>query len=215
MRAESLQLYEDLRSHILARMKKNFTRLEIAPDTPASPTLTAEAKRENIPAILKFLRDDPSCAFTILIDLCGVDYPEREKRFDLVYHLLSMTQNARFRLKTPIAEKEEAPSAIAVYPAAAWYEREVFDLYGVRFSDNPDMRRILTDYGFEGHPLRKDFPLTGFTEVRYDDAQKKVVYEPVRLAQEYRRFDFTSPWEGMDSPARPATDSDAEREKPK
>ncbi|MBI1211554.1 MAG: NADH-quinone oxidoreductase subunit C [Alphaproteobacteria bacterium] len=146
--------------------------------------------------LLRFLREDPSCQFSVLIDVCGADYPEREKRFDVVYHLLSMHKNQRIRVKVQTDETTPVPSAVDVWPAANWFEREAFDLYGIQFSDHPDLRRILTDYGFSGHPLRKDFPLTGYVEVRYDDDQKRVVYEPVKLTQEFRKFDYLSPWEG-------------------
>jgi NADH-quinone oxidoreductase subunit C len=144
------------------------------------------------------LRDDQRCLFHNIIDICGVDYPSRAKRFDVVYHLLSLKQNHRIRVKVETDEATPVPSLIPVFPAAEWYERETYDLYGILFSDHPDLRRLLTDYGFDGHPLRKDFPLTGFVEVRYDDELKRVVYEPVRLTQEFRNFDFLSPWEGAD-----------------
>ncbi|HET7716200.1 MAG TPA: NADH-quinone oxidoreductase subunit C, partial [Bauldia sp.] len=137
-------------------------------------------------------------AFVNIIDICGVDWPSREKRFDVVYHLLSPRQNARIRLKVMTDEATPVPSLTAVYPGADWFEREAYDFYGIRFTGHPDLRRILTDYGFEGYPLRKDFPLTGFVEVRYDDERKRVVYEPVRLAQQFRDFDFLSPWEGTE-----------------
>lgn len=156
---------------------------------------------EVVPA-LAFLRDDERCRFRQLIDLCGVDYPGREPRFDVVYHLLSVSRNHRVRVKAGAAEGGPVPSAVEVFPAAGWYEREVWDLYGIPFAGHPDLRRILTDYGFQGHPLRRDFPLTGHVEVRYDDAEKRVVYEPVRLGQEFRAFDFESPWEGA-APALP------------
>ena len=158
--------------------------------------LTLEAELGEIVRVMKFLRDDPSCEFKILVDICGVDWPQREKRFDVVYHLLSLTKNLRVRVKVQTNEEESVPSVVAVYPAANWFEREAFDMYGIAFSDHPDLRRILTDYGFSGHPLRKDFPLTGFVEVRYDDEFKRVVYQPVQLVQEFRDFDFMSPWEG-------------------
>lgn len=145
---------------------------------------------------LTFLRDDEACLFNCFIDITAVDYPTREKRFDVVYHLLSTRHNHRIRVKAAVAEDDAAPSAISVFPAADWFEREVWDFFGIPFSGHPDLRRILTDYGFEGHPLRKDFPMTGFVEVRYDDALKRVVNEPVRLTQEFRSFDFLSPWEG-------------------
>ncbi|HWD57141.1 MAG TPA: NADH-quinone oxidoreductase subunit C [Stellaceae bacterium] len=147
---------------------------------------------------LSFLRDDPRCGFTVLCDICGVDYPDRPMRFDVVYNLLSMSHNLRIRLKVETDEDNPVPSATAVFSAAGWWEREAWDLYGIYFSEHPDLRRILTDYGFDGHPLRKDFPLTGYVELRYDEDQKRVVYEPVKLKQEFRSFDFLSPWEGMD-----------------
>ena len=154
------------------------------------------ADKERIREVLRFLRDDPSCRFVAFTDICGVDYPEREKRFEVVYHLLSPYQNARVRVKVPVAEGEAVPSVIEVFPGAEWYEREVWDMYGIFFADHPDLRRILTDYGFSGHPLRKDFPVTGFVEVRYDEDLKRVIYEPVNLQQAWREFDFLSPWKG-------------------
>jgi len=159
-------------------------------------TLTAES--ESIIALLTFLRDDAKCGFVSMVDICGVDWPQREKRFDVVYHLLSPRLNLRIRIKVATAEDQPVPSATSVYLGADWFEREAWDMYGIMFTDHPDLRRILTDYGFEGHPLRKDFPTTGFVEVRYDDAAKRVVYEPVLLKQEFRNFDFLSPWEGTD-----------------
>jgi NADH-quinone oxidoreductase subunit C len=153
---------------------------------------------ENLLPLLTFLRDDVQCGFVSFIDICGVDYPARAKRFDVVYHLLSPRQNLRIRVKVATAEDEPVPSAFGVYPGADWFEREAWDMYGILFTGHPDLRRILTDYGFEGHPLRKDFPTTGFVEVRYDDNAKRVVYEPVELRQEFRNFDFLSPWEGTD-----------------
>ena len=161
-------------------------------------TTTLEAAR--IVDALKFLREDPACQFVSIIDISGADYPEREKRFDVVNHLLSPKLNRRIRLKVATDEETPVPSATAVYPGADWYEREVYDLFGVMFDGHPDLRRILTDYGFEGHPLRKDFPMTGFVELRYDDQEKRVRYEPVRLPQEFRHFDFLSPWEGPPLP---------------
>jgi NADH-quinone oxidoreductase subunit C len=166
--------------------------------TVAFGELTLSAPAEDIIRVLTFLRDDPECRFACFIDICGADYPEREKRFDVVYHLLSPYKNHRVRVKVQADEDTQVPSAIEVFPAANWYERETFDLYGVLFSGHPDLRRILTDYGFNGHPLRKDFPLTGTVEVRYDDEAKRVVYEPVKLVQEFRSFDYLSPWEGTD-----------------
>jgi NADH-quinone oxidoreductase subunit C len=155
------------------------------------------AKREAIVQLLTFLRDDSTCQFECLMDVCGVDYPDRDERFDVVYHLLSLRHNQRLRVKLTTDEDTPVPSVTSVYSSANWPERETFDLYGVFFSDHPDLRRILTDYGFDGHPLRKDFPLTGFVEVRYSEEEKRVVYEPVKLVQEFRRFDFSSPWEGI------------------
>nr|CAD6418443.1 NADH-quinone oxidoreductase subunit C [Rhizobium sp. Q54] len=160
--------------------------------------LTLVTAPENIVGLLTFLRDDVQCGFINLIDICGVDWPQREKRFDVVYHMLSPRQNLRIRVTVMVAEDEPVPSACAVYPGADWFEREAWDMYGILFTGHPDLRRILTDYGFEGHPLRKDFPTTGFVEVRYDDSAKRVVYEPVELRQEFRSFDFLSPWEGTD-----------------
>ncbi|MDL2400859.1 NADH-quinone oxidoreductase subunit C [Rhizobium mayense] len=152
----------------------------------------------NVVALLTFLRDDAKCGFVNLTDICGVDWPQRPDRFDVVYHLLSPKKNLRIRVKVPVAEDQPVPSACSVYPGADWFERETWDMYGVLFTGHPDLRRLLTDYGFEGHPLRKDFPTTGFVEVRYDDAAKRVIYEPVELKQEFRNFDFLSPWEGTD-----------------
>jgi len=152
----------------------------------------------NLIATLRFLRDDMQTQFVSIIDICGVDYPARTKRFDVVYHLLSPHQNMRIRLKVATNEDTLVPSATEVFPGANWFEREAYDMYGILFSGHPDLRRLLTDYGFEGHPLRKDFPLTGHVEVRYDDELKRVVYEPVELRQEFRNFDFLSPWEGTD-----------------
>ena len=160
--------------------------------------LTLEVRPADIVKVAKFLRDDPNCQFKQLVDVCGVDYPERELRFDVVYHLLSLTKNQRIRVKAKLGEEEAVASVTSIWPAAQWFEREAYDMYGIYFSDNPDLRRILTDYGFEGHPFRKDFPLTGYTEVRYDEAEKRVIYEPVSLRQEFRTFDFLSPWEGTD-----------------
>ncbi|WP_445500605.1 NADH-quinone oxidoreductase subunit C [Microvirga sp. G4-2] len=160
--------------------------------------LTVVARREDIVQVISFLRDDPQCRFVCFIDICGADYPAREKRFDVVYHLLSPYKNSRIRVKVETDEVTPVPSLVEVFPAANWFEREAYDLYGILFSGHPDLRRILTDYGFEGHPLRKDFPLTGYVEVRYDDGQGRVVYEPVKLSQEFRNFDFLSPWEGTD-----------------
>jgi NADH-quinone oxidoreductase subunit C len=158
--------------------------------------LTISVDAGKIVEALTVLRDDPKCQFAVLIDICGVDYPEREKRFDVVYHLLSPRLNQRIRVKIMTDEATPVASANDVFPAANWYEREAYDMYGIRFTGHPDLRRLLTDYGFQGYPLRKDFPLTGYVEVRYDDEAKRVIYEPVKLNQEFRNFDFESPWEG-------------------
>jgi len=161
--------------------------------------LTLVAPRERIVEVLTTLRD--RFGFQQMLDLCGVDYPDRKERFEVVYHLLSMTRNARLRIKVSTDETQPVPSVISAYPAANWFEREAYDMYGILFSGHPDLRRLLTDYGFEGHPLRKDFPMTGYVEVRYDEEQRRVVYEPVKLTQEFRQFDFLSPWEGAEYPA--------------
>jgi NADH-quinone oxidoreductase subunit C len=166
--------------------------------TVAFGQLTIDARADDIVKVMTFLRDDPRCQFISFVDATAVDWPAREKRFDVVYHLLSPKLNQRVRVKITTDEATPVPSIVGVFPGADWFEREAYDLYGVLFVGHPDMRRILTDYGFEGHPLRKDFPLTGFVEVRWDDEVKRVVYNPVRLAQEFRDFDFLSPWEGTD-----------------
>jgi NADH-quinone oxidoreductase subunit C len=158
--------------------------------------LTVDVTPANIPGFVEFLKTDPSCRFSTLVDITAVDHPERPKRFDVVYHFLSMYQNQRIRLRVAVREDDVVPSITATHPSADWFEREVFDMFGIIFSGHPDLRRILTDYGFRGHPLRKDFPTTGYVEVRYDEELKRVVYEPVSLVQEYRQFDFMSPWEG-------------------
>ena len=163
--------------------------------TVAYGELTLEVPAHRIVEVLTFLRDDANCRFLVLIDLCGVDYPKRARRFDVVYHLLSMHQNQRIRVKVETDEATPVPSVASVFPCADWFEREAFDMYGIFFSDHPDLRRLLTDYGFVGHPFRKDFPLTGYVEVRWNDAEKRVVYEPVKIT-EFRAFDFLSPWEG-------------------
>ena len=150
----------------------------------------------NIVGLIEFLKLDRSCRFSSLVDITAVDYPGREKRFEVVYHLLSMYENHRVRLRMSVREEDFVASIIEVHPSANWFEREIFDMFGILFTGHPDLRRLLTDYGFRGHPLRKDFPTTGYTELRYDEAEKRVVYEPVSLVQEYRQFDFMSPWEG-------------------
>ncbi len=182
---------EDLRDHIVDQMDDAVNSAEIA-----FGELTINARRAEIVKVITFLRDDPICKFTSLIDICGVDYPARERRFDVVYHMMSMAHNTRIRVKVTTDEEIPVHSVAEVFPNANWYEREAFDMYGIVFDEHPDMRRLLTDYGFEGYPLRKDFPLSGFVEVRYDEERKSVVYEPVNLPQEYRSFDFMSPWEG-------------------
>lgn len=160
--------------------------------------LSITVQRDSIVNVATFLRDDPKCRFIGFVDVCGADYPAREFRFDVVYHLLSPHLNQRIRIKLETDEDSPVPSICGIFPGADWFERETYDLYGVQFSGHPDLRRILTDYGFDGHPLRKDFPLTGFVEVRYDEERKRVVYEPVKLTQEFRSFDYLSPWEGTD-----------------
>ena len=161
--------------------------------------LTIVVERESILETIQLLRDDSPCRFGCLIDICGVDYPDREQRFEVVYHLLSPWLNRRIRVKVATDAETPVPSLVTLFPGADWFEREAYDLYGILFEGHPDLRRLLTDYGFQGHPLRKDFPLTGFVELRYDDELKRVVYEPVKLMQDYRSFDFLSPWEGMDN----------------
>jgi NADH-quinone oxidoreductase subunit C len=183
----------DLGSHIAAALGSAVRGWSVA-----FGDLMVEVEAAEIVRVLAFLRDDDTCLFWSLVDICGVDYPERAQRFDIVYHLLSPRRNVRVRVKAAVDETTPVPSVAGVYPGADWFEREAYDLYGILFSGHPDLRRILTDYGFEGHPLRKDFPLTGFVEVRYDDELKRVVYEPVRLTQEFRSFDFLSPWEGTE-----------------
>ena len=160
--------------------------------------LTVVASLTHLEALVEFLRDDASCRFSSLVDITAIDHPERSARFDMVYHFLSMYRNQRIRVKVAVREDEMVPSIHELHPSANWFEREVFDMFGILFSGHPDLRRILTDYGFRGYPLRKDFPTTGYTEVRYDEALKRVVYEPVKLVQEYRQFDFMSPWEGAE-----------------
>jgi len=185
-------MISELKIHLEGVQGKSITSMGVT-----HGELTVRVPREGIVKFLTFLRDDSQCRFETLVDVCACDYPTESERFEVVYHLLSMRLNQRMRVKVRTNETTPVPSATAVFPVANWYEREAFDMYGVLFADHPDLRRILTDYGFEGYPLRKDFPLTGRVEVRYDDAQKRVIYEPVKLVQEYRNFDFLSPWEGM------------------
>ncbi len=182
---------KELREHVGERLGASL--LDAA---TAHGELTLTVARERIVDVATLLRDDPEWSFRQLIDLCVVDYPSRSERFEVVYHFLSLKQNARVRLVISTDETTPVPSVSGVFPVANWYEREAFDMFGVLFDGHPDLRRILTDYGFHGHPLRKDFPLTGYVEVRYDEERKRVVYEPVKLVQEYRDFDFLSPWEG-------------------
>ncbi|MBE3638733.1 NADH-quinone oxidoreductase subunit C [Mangrovicoccus algicola] len=164
----------------------------------AHDELTVTVAPARLTGFADYLRTEPTCRFSTLIDITAIDYPQREKRFDVVYHFLSMYQNQRIRLRAQVREDEMVPSLTGIFPAANWFEREVFDMFGLLFKGHPDLRRLLTDYGFRGHPLRKDFPTTGYTEVRYDEVEKRVVYEPVKLVQEYRQFDFMSPWEGAE-----------------
>ena len=164
--------------------------------TVAFGELTVSTQTSRLIKVMRTLYDDPQCQFVCMIDVCGVDYPGRPQRFDVVYHLLSPKQNLRIRVKIEADERTPVPSVTGIWPGADWFEREAYDMYGILFSDHPDLRRLLTDYGFEGYPLRKDFPLTGYVEMRYDDEQQRVVYEPVKLRQDFRNFDFLSPWEG-------------------
>lgn len=182
-----------LSEHISAALGEAIVGAEIA-----FGQLTITVQRDSIVPVVTFLRDDPQCRFIAFLDVCGVDFPEREERFEVVYHFLSPHLNHRIRVKLSVDEETPVPSITEVFAGANWFEREAYDLYGILFSGHPDLRRILTDYGFDGHPLRKDFPLTGFVEVRYDEERKRVVYEPVKLAQEWRSFDYLSPWEGTD-----------------
>jgi NADH-quinone oxidoreductase subunit C len=182
-----------LAEHLSATLADALSAVEIR-----HGELSCRVDRESLPRVLAHLRDDPRCAFNVLLDICGVDYPDRPQRFEIVYNLLSLALNQRIRLYVATDEDTPVQSAVGLYSSAGWWEREAWDLFGVFFAGHPDLRRIMTDYGFEGHPLRKDFPLTGYVELRYDEEQKRVVYEPVRLTQEFRSFDFLSPWEGMD-----------------
>ncbi len=187
MTEETDRLYAHLSSHI-----EEANSLQIADDE-----IVISSAATSLLRLIQFLKEDQNCKFNILIDICGVDYPEKDKRFEIVYHFLSLSVNRRIRVKLMTDEGTKVPSIVDLFPSAGWYEREVYDLFGVIFSGNTDLRRLLTDYGFKGHPLRKDFPLTGYVEVRYDEEQKRVIYEPVKLTQEFRNFDFVSPWEGM------------------
>ena len=180
-------------AYLLHTFPKYISKIEYA-----KKELTVHVETHHLIHLLKCLRDHTNCQYKVLADLCGVDFPNRKKRFEVVYNLLSLRYNSRIRIKTHADETTAVPSATAIFSAASWYEREVWDLYGVYFTNHPDLRRILTDYGFEGHPLRKDFPLSGYVEVRYDDEQKRVVSEPLEMTQEFRTFNFTSPWEQIE-----------------
>jgi NADH-quinone oxidoreductase subunit C len=186
------QALKDLGDGIAAALAEHVTAVDIL-----RGELVLRVHTASLPRVMTYLRDDAQCLFKQLMDLCGVDYPERAQRFEVVYNLLSLKHNQRVRVKVTVGEDEPVPSVVGIFPCAAWYERECWDMYGVPFAENPDLRRLLTDYGFDGHPLRKDFPLTGFVEVRYSEDEKRVVYEPVKLTQDFRSFDFLSPWEGM------------------
>ena len=188
----SVQDLKDLKSYLKSMLSKTVLKSSIV-----KGELSFTVRREAVREVISFLRDDAACNFKQLMDITAVDYPERDERFDVVYHLLSLHHNLRVRIKIATDETTPVDSIVDLYSAANWFEREVWDMYGIYFKDHPDLRRILTDYGFNGHPLRKDFPLTGYTEVRYDEEQKRVVYEPVKLPQQFRKFDFLSPWEGM------------------
>jgi NADH-quinone oxidoreductase subunit C len=189
---ETLEALRELGSYIASALPNDVLGTHVA-----GGELSVRVHRSSIAKVLTHLRTDSSCQFSQLIDICGVDYPDNDERFEIVYHLLSMKQNNRVRVKVTADEETPVPSVCGVFPCANWLEREVWDMYGVFFSDHPDLRRILTDYGFDGHPLRKDFPLTGYVEMRYDEDQKRVIYEPVKLTQDFRNFDFLSPWEGL------------------
>jgi NADH-quinone oxidoreductase subunit C len=182
----------DLGEYVQAALPQEVGSVDTSRDE-----LVIVVRRESIVRVLTFLRDDVNCQFKQLMDVCGVDYPGRPERFEVVYNLLSLTHNRRIRVKVWTDEQSAVPTVTGVFNSAGWWERETYDLYGIWFREHPDLRRILTDYGFEGHPLRKDFPLTGYVEVRYDDELKRIVYEPVKLTQDFRNFDFLSPWEGI------------------
>jgi NADH-quinone oxidoreductase subunit C len=183
---------KELSDHIAAALGPHVLGSEIR-----LGELMVRVERDAIDQVMRFLRDDAKCQFKLLVDICGVDWPDRAERFDVVYNLLSLKLNQRIRIKLRTDEDTPVPSVTSVFSTAGWFEREAWDLYGILFSNHPDLRRILTDYGFQGHPMRKDFPLSGYVQVRYDEEQKRVVYEPVKLTQEFRGFDFLSPWEGM------------------
>ena len=186
------QALKDLKSYLKSALSKAILKSEIV-----SNELIFKVRRDSLREVMTFLRDDAACGFKQLVDICGADYPERDERFEVVYNLLSLNHNNRIRIKVTTDTGTPVDSITNIYSTANWFEREVWDMFGVYFNDHPDLRRILTDYGFDGHPLRKDFPLTGFVEVRYDEEQRRVIYEPVSLTQDFRKFDFLSPWEGM------------------
>ena len=190
----SVEALNELAAHIAERQSDAVVGTAVS----AHGELTVEIVPGAVPGFIEWLRGDPSCRFSTLVDITAVDWPERDRRFDVVWHFLSMYQNHRIRVTTALREDEMLPSITPVFPGAGWYEREIYDMFGILFTGHADLRRLLTDYGFRGHPLRKDFPTTGYTEVRYDEALKRVVYEPVKLVQEYRQFDFMSPWEGAE-----------------
>lgn len=196
MSSETTTIETSLYDDLLSALAQKFAAGEVT-HIIEKGEVTLTASPNHLLALLTWLRDDAAGKFATLIDICGVDYPESSPRFQIVYHLLSLTHNRRVRVKIATDAATPVPSSVGLFPAANWFEREAWDMYGVMFAGHPDLRRILTDYGFDGHPLRKDFPLTGYVEVRYDDEQKRVVYEPVNLTQEFRTFDFESPWEGM------------------
>ncbi|SIS37628.1 NADH-quinone oxidoreductase subunit C [Insolitispirillum peregrinum] len=203
---DQVQALRDLGDHVAAIMPHDVIKTELA-----KQELIVTVQRGSIVKVLTTLRDDVNCKFSQLVELTAVDYPEREQRFDVVYCLLSMKHNQRVRVKLATDEATPVPTVTGVFSTAGWFEREVWDMYGVFFADHPDLRRILTDYGFEGHPLRKDFPLTGYVEMRYDEDQKRIVYEPVKLAQDFRSFDFLSPWEAMTSRWLPGDEKAAQQ----
>ncbi|HYB56001.1 MAG TPA: NADH-quinone oxidoreductase subunit C [Alphaproteobacteria bacterium] len=200
------QSLKDLGDYLSAALPNDILKAEIG-----HGELMLGVRPQAIVKVLSFLRDDPKCRFEQLMDVCGADYPDRPERFEVVYNLLSVTYNRRIRVKVGVGEETPVPSVSAVYPVANWFERETWDFFGVLFENHPDLRRILTDYGFEGHPLRKDFPLTGYVELRYDDELKRVVYEPVKLTQEFRTFDFLSPWEGITKVVLPGDEKAGEK----
>ncbi len=197
------EVLNDLSAYIKSALKKDVENIEIA-----NSELCLTVKPAKLHKVINYLRDDSGCLFNQLMDICGVDYPNRADRFEIVYNLLSLRYNNRIRVKTSVAEDCSVDSVADIFSTAIWFEREVWDMYGVAFDNNPDLRRILTDYGFEGHPLRKDFPLTGFVELSYDEEKKETVYKPVELMQDFRKFDFTSPWEAMTEVQKASEDKD-------